>query len=79
LAASSGMSALKGGSSTKWPLPIFAQKHPVLIFFSKFCDAPKVAIVHPLEDLAKSGYEPDIKHESSIALLHSWLLTENQI
>jgi len=31
-----------------------------------------------LEDLAKSGYKPDMKYKS-LTILYFWLLTENQI
>jgi hypothetical protein len=34
---------------------------------------------HPYEDLAKSGYKPEIKYKSSINLLYVWRHTENQI
>jgi hypothetical protein len=33
---------------------------------------------HLLEDLAKSGYKPDMKYKS-LTILYFWLLTENRI
>jgi hypothetical protein len=36
-------------------------------------------ILPPKEDLAKSGYKPEIKHKSLIMLLYFWLDPENQI
>jgi hypothetical protein len=34
---------------------------------------------HPEENLAKSGYKPDMKYKPLIILLYFWLHTENQV
>jgi hypothetical protein len=34
---------------------------------------------HHQEDLAKSGYKPEIKYKSFIIVLHFWLHNENQV
>jgi hypothetical protein len=36
----------------------------------------KKKCAHPEEDLAKSGYKPNMKHKILIILVYFWLLTE---
>jgi hypothetical protein len=49
------------------------------VFFYKEISVCSQSGNHPYEDLAKSGYQPDIKHKSLITLLYFWLQIENKI
>jgi hypothetical protein len=43
------------------------------------CNSRRKSEDHPYKDLAKSGYKPDMKCNSQIIVLYSWLNNENQI
>jgi hypothetical protein len=59
------------------PSPVWTQTKFQCFFFSR--NFFKIYGNHPKEDLATSGYKPDVEYTSLIDLVYSWLHTKTPI